>query len=180
MDKETLTTNSIAFIGLCSEYCSALERARESTRCDFVKQMLRLLPRLYIAATDLLAANATTGDEDFYIDSALDEDYYDSIRRTVESLMGPDDTYLEVFESDMKYSDTPIAASVSENLSDLFQVTFNFVETVRDAPADAVRMALGAVAEDFKGYWSQILCNVLRPLNNIAHNIDSDSYDDEN
>ena len=27
----------------------------------------------------------------------LDEDFYDSVRRGVENLLGPDDTYLEVF-----------------------------------------------------------------------------------
>lgn len=177
MEQNKLTTNTIAFIGLCSEYCTALQNCRESERGEFVAQMLRLLPRIYIAATDLPAAEGFD-DEDFYIDSVLDEDYYDSIRRSVESLMGPDDTYLEVFEADMKYSDTPIAASVSENLSDLFQVIYNFVETVREATPESVRLAVVAMHDDFKAYWSQILCNVLRPLNNIAHNLDTDDFGD--
>lgn len=48
-----INTNSIAFIGLCNEFCVAVENTRESTREEFTDRMLRLLPRIYIAATDL-------------------------------------------------------------------------------------------------------------------------------
>ncbi len=102
--------------------------------------MLRLLPRIYICASDLASGMADDGMEadDVYIESVLDEDYYDTVRRNVENLLGPDDTYLEVFHQDMKYSDTPIAASIAEGVSDLFQVFYNFLETVRDATEDVV------------------------------------------
>lgn len=63
--------------------------------------------------------------------NALEEDYYDAVRMRVAALLGEDDTYLEVFEQDMKYSDTPIAASISEGLADLFQVFYNIVQTAR-------------------------------------------------
>lgn len=165
---QTTDTNAIAFIGLCSEYCAAMEGARESTRDEFIAAMVRLLPRLYISASDLRTAPSL--DEEFYIDSVLEEDYYEAVRRAVENLMGPDDTFLEVFEEDMKYSDTPIAASVSECLADIFQVVYNFVETIRNAPDEIVAEALTAVADDFGGYWSQIICNVMRPLNHLRHN----------
>lgn len=164
----SLTPNALAFIGLCNEYCAAIENARESTRSNFVATMLRLLPRLYISATDLVAANLAT--EECYIESSLDEEFYEAMRRNMENLMGPDDSYLEVFEDDMKYSDTPIAASISEGLADLFQVCYEFIETVRDAPDYLVENALQAVADDFGSYWSRILCNILRALNYVRYN----------
>ena len=77
----------------------------------------------------------------------------------------------------MKYSDTPIAASVSENLADLFQVFYDCIEAVRDVPDDVVMDALASVKEDFQSYWSRILCNVMRPLNSIKNN-DTDIDDD--
>ena len=46
---------------------------------------------------------------------------------------------------------------------------FNLLETVRDAPAELIESALGAVREDFGNYWSQKLCNVLRALNQIRY-----------
>lgn len=166
MSQESINANALSFIALCNEYCAALEQAPQAESAEeFVGTMLRLLPRLYITATDLKVEEA---EPDTFIGDALEEDYYDAVRRGVEGLLGENDTYLEVFEEDMKYSETPIAASIAEGLADIFQVLYNFVDTVRDAPADLVAQALYLVHDDFKGYWSKPLCNVLRALNNIA------------
>ena len=163
-----LTPNQLAFMALANEYCQAVESCGESDKDEFVNRMLRLLPRIYMSATDL--AEPMIQDEDAYIPSALEEDYYDSVRRSMEMLFGEDDTFLEVFESDMKYSDTPIAASISEELADIFQVMFNLTENVKDAPVEVVLLSLDAVKEDFISYWSQTLCNVLRAINAIKYN----------
>lgn len=168
MSNSMINNNALAFMALCNEYCQALENAREMEREDFVAAMLRLLPRIYISATDVNVTSA--GIDEPYIEGSLDEDYYDAIRRSVENLLGPDDTYLEVFEEDMKYSDTPIAASISESLADIFQVLYNFLETVKDVPEELVVMGLVAIKEDFGAYWSCILCNVLRALNHVRYN----------
>lgn len=161
-----MNPNSLSFLALCNEYCATVENAAQAGHDDFVDAMLRLLPRLYITASDL---SADLSDPDTYIAEALDEDYYDSVRRAMEETLGQDDTYLEVFEEDMKYSDTPIAASIAEGLADIFQVLYNLVETVRDAPDSHINDALATVREDFGTYWSKPLCNVLRALNNIKY-----------
>lgn len=166
--QSVLNPNSIAFIALCKEYCQAVAQARETPHDEFLNLMLKLLPRIYITATDLSVNYIET--EEPYIDPALEEDYYDAIRRNIETLMGPDDVYLEVFEEDMKYSDTPVSASIAEGLADLFQVLFNFISALGNDPTDEVAaMSVLAVKDDFKSYWSRILCSVLRPLNDLAY-----------
>lgn len=172
-----LSPNSIAFIALCNEFCFAVENAGESTRNSFVATMLRLLPRIYISASDL-KPEPLLEDDDPYIESFLDEDYYEVLRRQIESLLGEDDVYLEVFEEDMKYSDTPIGMSVAEGVCDIFQVLYNFIVMVKDAPEDMVNVALTAVKEDFGSYWGQRVCNLLRPLNHIYYSSDSDEDND--
>lgn len=168
MESAILNTNSLAFIALCNEYCAAIEDARESEKDEFVQSMLRLLPRLYISATDLKID--LLDEEDAYLEPILDEDYYESVRCGIENLMGPEDIFLEVFEEDMKYSDTPIAASISESLADIFQVLYNFVGMVKEAPEHLIPLALVVVRDEFQGYWSRILCNVLRALNQLRYN----------
>ncbi len=163
-----INTNSIAFIGLCNEFCVAVENTRESTREEFTDRMLRLLPRIYIAATDLTIDTPEYTEP--YIDNVLEEDYYDAVRRNMETLFGEDDMYLEVFEEDMKYSDTPVAASISEGLADIFQVLYNFINTAREATDETLATALMAVRDDFRAYWSASLCNVLRALNHLKMN----------
>lgn len=161
-----LTPGALAFIGLANEYCQAAAQAGAATPTEFIDRMLRLLPRLYIAATDLPDPVGAEAD----IDQAMDEDTYNDAQRSIAALLGENDTYLEVFEQDMKYSDTPIAASISEGLADLLQVMYNFIMTVKDAPEPLILEALEAVKADFGYYWSRILCNVLRALNQVKYN----------
>lgn len=165
-----INNNSLAFIALAKEYCMTLEGSAEQERDDFLASILRLLPRLYIMASDI-KTDPMLGEDEGYVEQALDEDAYEMVRRRVAAVLGPDDVYLEVFEEDMKYSDTPVSASISEGLADIFQVLYNFLSTIRDDATDqTVMLALNSVKDDFKTYWSQILCNTLRPVNALVNN----------
>lgn len=161
-----LTPNDLSFIALANEYCETIENAMQSEKDDFINTVCRLLPRIYISASDI-RPDETGCDDMTYIDNTLDEGTYTAARRAIETLLGEDDTYLEVFEEDMKYSDTPIAASVAEGLCDIFQVLYDFLEAIRDTTDDNIRAALSLVREDFGQYWSRTLCNVLRAVNSI-------------
>lgn len=162
-----MTNNTLAFTALCNEYCMTVENAPSMELNEFISSMLRLLPRIYISASDLTDEGAL---EEAYIDHILDEEAYDTVRMPLSSLLGEQDTYLEVFEEDMKFSETPIGASVSEGLADLYQVFYEYLNAVRDVTDDVVAAVIVAVKEDFDAYWSQKLCNVLRPLNSIYYN----------
>lgn len=164
-----LNTNSLAFIGLCNEFCHAVETAVNSDATTFVGSMVRLLPRIYISALDLAPAPLMDPDDEPWLESYLDEETYEDLRGRLEQMLGAEDVYLEVFEEDMKYSDTPIAASVSESLADIFQVLYNMLDAIRDMPEDVVLSVLVAVKEDFEAYWSRPLCNVMRALNHIRY-----------
>lgn len=154
---------------LAVEYCSACENAREMEREDFIDRMLDLLPRLYWEFFDISADEMVSLEEFPDFNDYVDEDYYESVRRHIEVLLGPDDTFLETFEEDMKYSDTPIAASIAECLADIFQPLFNFVSIVKDTEGDRIVDAFLDCKGDFEGYWSQTLCNVLRALNHVKY-----------
>lgn len=174
--EQTLRTRLLHITALASEYCNAVQNAISSEQNDFVIEMTSLLPRLYWEFGDLSPESVPSEtvsleeeEEDEYYGTYVDEDFYDSIRRGVETLLGPDDTYLETFEEDMKYSDTPIAASISEGLADIFQALFNFISIVKDTDGDSLEGSYRQCHEAFADYWSQTACNVLRALNNIRY-----------
>ena len=145
-----------------------MERASEwESREAFVAQMLKLLPRLYMTITDIEDDIYSEG----FIDSALDEDVYDLVRGRVAQVMAEEDIYLEVFLEDMKYSDTPISASISENLADLYQEFFNLVHSVQDALTETQHEMLCQCKVNFINYWGQTLCNVQRALNAVYYGI---------
>lgn len=176
IEQTKLSNNALAVMALASEYCRALELAGNMEPHVFVDKMTHLLPRIYMAVTDLPRTDA---DEPEYMFGAnhLDETAYDRVRQQIASLLGEDDTYLDTFVEDMKYSDTPICATVSEGLADIFQVLYNFVEDVRNADVESTFNHLGMLRADFCEYWSQVLCNVMRPLNDIARRNDAERSD---
>lgn len=164
-----LTNNTLAILALSNEYCAAIENADGTEPDDFIDIMLRLLPRLYIAASDIPDSPEIL--EDVYLTPSLDEETYDIQRGRIAALLGEDDTFLEVFMDEMKYSDTPIAVTISELLSDLFQVFYDFLETCRDAPSELINEATIALRGSFREYWSRTLTNVLRALNSLKYNL---------
>lgn len=179
IEHNKLSNNSLAVMALASEYCRALELAEAARPMQFVDKMTRLLPRIYMAVADIPAANPDEIDDYSFGANHLDEATYDRIRRIIETLLGEDDSYLETMLDDMKYSDTPIGATISEGLADIFQVLFNFVEDVRNADVETTYSLLASLRADFAGYWSQTLCNIMRPLNELArrHETDGDASD---
>lgn len=166
----SLNANAVAFIGLCREFCIAVENARETPRAEFINSMIRLLPRIYITANDL--PDNLLPDDESYFESILDPDYSEALRRNVESIMGSDDVYLDVQEEDMKYSDTPVAESVSEGLVNIFSPFYTFIQAVPDATEETVRQALFELKELFATYLSDIILNVLRALNRVRMGAD--------
>lgn len=162
----SLTNNTLTLMALCNEYCKAIETASQTERNDFINNMLRLIPRIYIT-TQSIEPGVMGGYGDLV--DALTEDVYDSLRSAMSALLGEDDTYLDVFVEDMKYSDTPIALSLSEGLADIYQSAYNYLETCRDAVDDIIDEATEAFYNQFTTYISQAMCNVLRPLNSLRY-----------
>lgn len=174
MENNTLSPTSLAFIALTNEFCEHVENCADYGRDGFVESMVKLLPRIYITAIDI---EPSLDYLDAIISSSLDEASYDVVRGNISALMGEDDVYLEVFLDDMKYSDTPIATSISENLADLYQEFYNLVASLRDLNTDEQMQILGICKENFVEYWGQTLCNVLRALHSIrVSDNDFDNY----
>lgn len=179
MNNETLRARLLNVTALAQDYCLLLENVREVSRYEFVARMLNLLPRLYVEFLDIAPESSSLEEEEYFFQSYVDEDYYESVRLGLESIMGADDIFLETFEEDMKYSDSPIASSVSECLADIFQPLFNFLSVVKDTEGDNLVEAYLQCREDFDAYWSQTLCNVLRALNNLRNNITPENLNDD-
>lgn len=173
MNKQT--NRLLEIVSLAKSYCELCENAIENTKSEFVDRSLDLLPRIYWNFFDI-SAGVSLGEGDYFSDY-VDEEMYNGIQGSIASVMGESDTFLETFEEDMKYSETPITASVSESLADIYQPLFNFVSIVHDSEGGQLEEAFISCKEDFENYWSQTLCNVLKALNNIKYGLKEDNYD---
>lgn len=156
----------LEIVSLSKSYCELCETATEYGKEEFIDRVLDLLPRIYWNFFDVEPAGISL--EDFgYFSSYVDQVMYDDVRNRVLTVIGADDIYLETFEEDMKYSDTPISASISEGMADMYQPLFDFVQIVHDSEGSQMQEAFIHCKEEFGNYWSQVLCNLMKAFNNL-------------
>lgn len=164
--KDNTQHRLIELVSLSKNYCELCETANEYPKEEFIDRVLDLLPRLYWNFFDIQAPGVSLGDFDFF-SSYVDQEIYDTIKNKVAAVMSEDDVYLDTFHEDMKYSDTPISASISEGMADIYQPLFDFVQIVHDSEGTQIQDAFVNCKEDFENYWSQNLCNLLKAFNNL-------------
>lgn len=168
--------NVIDFIAVAAELCHFLESEVEISRNEWVERILKLLPLLYVKT--LLLPQASLLNDEVPPTFVREEDYARVVNRIAE-VMGEEDTYLDVFVDEMKYSDRPISAFVSENLADLYQDIRNLVSVYQFELSDQMEDALAVCQENFMLYWGQKLVNVLRPLHALKCRFEESGTDEE-
>lgn len=168
----------IDFVTVAVKFCALLENEETVSREKWIDNMLKLLPLMYIKAS-LLPETVEMNEES--PETFVKEEDYARVAARVSSIMGEEDVYLDVFVEDMKYSERPISAFVSENIADIYQDVRNFVSIYQYGMTNQMNDALLICSLNFKSYWGQKLTNVLRPLHSIFYNsITEISYDDIN
>ena len=161
--------NVIEFVTVAAEYCSFLENSNQQNAGSFVEKMTKIIPLLYLK-TSLLPSFDATLDEN--IEQFVSEEEYEFIRQQVINLIGQYDEYLEVFHPDMQYSDSPVLASISEDLADVYQDLKDMIANFRSADLRIMNDALANCKENFGDFWGQKLLNALRALHNVLFRID--------
>ena len=173
--KEVIYSNAvIEFVTVAVEFSSILESDKPETREVWIDQMLKVLPLLYIKAS-LLPATVEMNDTPPEV--FVREIDYNRVAHAVATIMGEENVYLDVFVEDMKYSDRPVSAFVSEDIADIYQDVRNLVSVYQHNLADQMNDALFICQQNFKTYWGQKLINVLRPLHNILYKMDEQQED---
>ena len=133
---------------------------------DILDKAVKILPLLYLKATLLPEAEE---DEDAEPELTVTEGMYESIRNRIAGLLGEKDSYLDTFHPDMQYSDTPIAAFISENLADVYQDTGNFISLFRQGNEDVMLEAIVLCRRNFREFWGQQLLNALKALHAVRY-----------
>ena len=163
--KEVIYSDAVLeFVTVAVEFSSILESDNPEDRELWIDKMLKILPLLYIKAS-LLPETVEMNDTPPEV--FVREIDYNRVAHAVATIMGEENVYLDVFVEDMKYSDRPVSAFVSEDIADIYQDVRNFVSIYQHNLVEQMNDALFICHENFKTYWGQKLTNVLRPLHNI-------------
>ena len=166
MDEYIYSKNSVEFVTVGVEYCAFMERVSGMIQEEFAGTAVKLLPLLYLKATLL----PDSGEEDYYdmAERFVSEENYEYLRRNIEHILGEKDAYLLVQSDDMQYSDLPLAASVAEDLADIYQAVKDCVSAYRTENEESMRAALAVCRQDFVAYWGMKLLNALGALHRIC------------
>jgi len=158
--------NTIEFVAVAKSFCDFMDQLESIDKQQFLDTMVRLLPLLYLKAS-LLPSNDLLSDDPQ--EEFATEDQYSVLTQTISELLGPDDAYLEVFHSDIKFTDTPIAVFISENMADIWQDLFNFISVFRLGYDETMNDALYVCRTNFEQIWGQSLVNVLRAVHSCKY-----------
>ena len=169
----------LELVTVAVEFCAYVESATAKERKLFVSTMQKLLPLLYLKG--VLAPKYELTEECDYdsLSSFVTMENYDIVRNNVAFVMGEYDSFLDVFVEDMKYSDTPILSSVSENIADIYQDLKNFVCAYKDGTEKMRYDAIVTCKSNFENYWGQKLVNVLRALHEVCYGERTEREDED-
>ncbi|HOI27622.1 MAG: DUF5063 domain-containing protein [Paludibacteraceae bacterium] len=172
------SNNVIEFVTVAAEYCSFLEKMEQYDEKQFVDKLTKLLPLLYLKAS-LLPDLVTLSVDD--MPHCVTEEEYEYQRGQLLEKIGRYDEYLEVFNADMKYSDTPVVASISEDLTDIYQDLKDMVANFKSADLNIMNDAILNCKTNFKEFWGQKALNALRALHNALYStmVEDDLSDEE-
>ncbi len=156
----------IDFITVSAEYCVTLEKNEPIEKKEFLGKITKLLPLVYVKAAVLPEVE---DDDEVMLQEYVTEDDYNFVQNRVWSILKGDDEYLEVFTQDMQFSETPVVATISENLADIYQDLKNLLYVYGDRNEECMQAALYKVEENFRNYWGQKLVNAMRPMHEVLY-----------
>ncbi|VBB46776.1 conserved hypothetical protein [uncultured Paludibacter sp.] len=168
--------NVIEFVTVVAETCLFLENSREFSKEDFVMKSIKILPLLYLKTT-LIDVSEIETDEN--AEKFVTEEDYLFVKEQIETLLGTDDAFLDTFHPDMQYSDTPIAAFISENLADVYQELKDFAANYQTEVTEVMESALYVCMQAFAEHWGQKLLNALRALHAVRYKDNFGEIEDE-
>ena len=164
----------LEFVASAADLCVYLESMELPLKEEFVDKMLMCLPVLYTKVKPLPRLSPVYDGE---AERFVTEMEYSAIQHRVSSIFGSDDAYLEVFVEEMRYSDEPITAFISENIADIYQELRDLLGNWQIDDDGVKNVALIVCVEAFEQHWGQKLLNVLRPLHVLSMMKDIDPYE---
>ena len=170
--------NVIEFATVANEYCSFIEAVEQFQRKDFISRLQKLFPLLYLKAALLPEPDIELSDD--APEKFVSEEDYDFLLHKLGIKFGQFDAYYEVFDPSMQYSDVPLEATISENITDIYQDLKDFILAYRIGTLEVMNDALWECRNNFERFWGQRLVNGLRAIHNLVYgDADLDEKDDQ-
>lgn len=171
------STEVIEFVTVAKEFCAFIEQSEAFELKDYLEKLRKFLPLLYLKGTLLPEVDS---DLEESMERFVTEEDWLFMREKIRNLIGQYDEYTEEFEERMYESDDPDVASLSENLTDIYNTLKDFLINYRNGVVEVMNEALWILNDDFDMYWGRACVKSLRKIHDLlASDLDED-YNNDN
>jgi hypothetical protein len=165
----------IEMLTVANEYCLFIEKAEEIEKEKIFRFLQKLLPLLYLKAS--LLPDIKVSDESM-AEHFVTEEQWEEIFNVLRNKFGKDDQYLFVDLQEKTNSDA-IAASLAENLSDIYQDMKDFVILYQKPTRSSQENAVKDCRELFETRFGFRMVNALMAIHNLLYeSADRMNYED--
>lgn len=169
MEKTNYTKENLEFLTVAAETCKFFEQVEQNSPKEFLAIATKLLPLLYYKTVVVPVPTTISDEETERIVSEVD---YEHIRNRIADLLGEKDYFLDTMDAEMQFSDTPLAATISENLADVYQNLKDYVFCCQIGNDEVMNDALANCLAEFGNYWGDRLLAALRALHQLYYSKD--------
>ena len=156
----------VEFVAAANEYCKYAEQASKLKGDELLKIFQRILPYMYIKASLLpeLQPVFEDGNEKF-----VTETDWNRIHDVLKEKLGSADAYVEVMDLRASVTEPEIAASISEDLTDIYQDIKDFLLLYQTGTSEVMNDAVWECKLNFENIWGQKLVNSLRAIHKFIY-----------
>ena len=157
--------STIAFVTAAAQTCLLIEKINEHERDEWLEQVARLLPLLYLRAR-LLDETETMMEEE--PQRFVTEEDYNFALVGVREFLGSDDAYLDVYVDRGVYTDEVQTSYISEGIADIYQELKDLAAAFQTGEEPVMNDAVVLCRQAFFEHWGRKVLSVLRAIHEIS------------
>lgn len=150
----------------CTEYCRLLEKADKLPLHELLDQIAHILMTVYQKTFDIPRLQTRYESE---TQKYLTEKQYNNVQLTLMNLLDKQDEYSEILDPNRPANHNIFQASLSEDLTDIYQDFYDFVKWHSIGTFESVNDSLIECLNNFEKYWGIKLLNALRAVHVIRY-----------
>jgi len=151
---------------LSSEYCKLLDRIDKIPLHEFLDRVSSLLMEIYHQTFEVPRFQTRYESEP---QKFLTEKQYNKVKETVKYIFDKRDSYTEIIDPAKPANARAFQASLSEDLTDIYQDFYDFVNWYSVGTFESVNDSMVECLTSFEKYWGIKLLGVLRAIHIVRY-----------
>lgn len=151
---------------LCNEYCKLLEKSDKIVLNEFLESLASKMMAIYKQCFEI---NRFQTRYESDAEKFLSEKQYNKMLKTLRDILDKRDNYNEIIDPNKPASNAVFQASLSEDLTDIYQDFYDFVAWYSLGTLESINDSVIECLNNFEKYWGIKLLNALRAIHLLRY-----------